>query len=114
MACSTCIRWMVWNESDSNQIFYSYNCSTQQLQSSLIGAGQFYSVCGCQEDGAYASSPDVYFQNGGQGYINYNGLLLYPCENDPGPEPSLTLTPFPTRTPNHTPSNTPTPTITPT
>ena len=113
MACSTCIRWMVWNESDSNQIFYSYNCSTQQLQSSLIGAGQFYSVCGCQEDGAYASSPDVYFQNGGQGYINYNGLLLYPCENDPGPEPSLTLTPFPTRTPNHTPSNTPTPTITP-
>ena len=64
MACTTCIRWMVWNESDSNQIFYSYNCSTQQLQSSLIGAGQFYSVCGCADNGAYASSNEVYFENG--------------------------------------------------
>lgn len=114
MDCTTCIRWMVWNESDQNQIFYWYNCSGLGLDSALIGPGQFFSVCGCQEDGAYASSPDVYFQNGGQGYINYNGLLLYPCENDPGPVPSLTLTPFPTRTPNHTPSNTPTPTVTPT
>ena len=67
MACSTCIRWMVWNESDSNQIFYSYNCSTQQLQSSLIGAGQFGSVCGCSDNGAYASSNEVYFENGGIG-----------------------------------------------
>ena len=113
MDCTTCIRWMVWNESDQNQIFYWYNCSGLGLDSALIGPGQFFSVCGCQEDGAYASSPDVYFQNGGQGYINYNGLLLYPCEGE-FPEPSFTLTPFPTRTPNHTPSNTPTPTVTPT
>ena len=112
MACSTCIRWMVWNESDQNQIFYSYNCTTQQLQSSLIGPGNFYSVCGCQANGAYASSDDVYFENGGSGYINYNGILLYPCED--APEPSITPTQFPTRTPNHTPSNTPTNTVTPT
>ena len=111
MACSTCIRWMVWNESDSNQIFYSYNCSTQQLQSNLIGAGQFYSVCGCSDNGAYASSNEVYFENGGIGYINYNGILLNPCDQD-YPEPSITPTQFPTRTPNITPSNTPTPTIT--
>ncbi len=113
MACSTCIRWMVWNESDSNQIFYSYNCSTQQLQSSLIGPGQFYSVCGCPDNGAYASSNDVYFENGGTGYINYNGILLNPCDQD-YPEPSITPTQFPTRTPNHTPTNTTTPTVTPT
>jgi hypothetical protein len=113
MACSTCIRWMVWNESDSNQIFYSYNCSTQQLQSSLIGAGQFYSVCGCPDNGAYASSNEVYFENGGTGYINYNGILLNPCDQD-YPEPSITPTLFPTRTPNLTPTNTTTPTITPT
>lgn len=113
MACSTCIRWMVWNESDSNQIFYSYNCSTQQLQSSLIGAGQFYSVCGCADNGAYASSNEVYFENGGIGYINYNGILLNPCDQD-YPEPSITPTQFPTRTPNITPTNTPTNTVTPT
>lgn len=113
MACSTCIRWMVWNESDSNQIFYSYNCSTQQLQSSLIGAGQFGSVCGCSDNGAYASSNEVYFENGGIGYINYNGILLNPCDQD-YPEPSITPTQFPTRTPNITPTNTPTNTVTPT
>lgn len=113
MACSTCIRWMVWNESDSNQIFYSYNCSTQQLQSALIGAGQFYSVCGCPDNGAYASSNEVYFENGGTGYINYNGILLNPCDQD-YPEPSITPTLFPTRTPNLTPTNTPTNTVTPT
>jgi hypothetical protein len=104
---------MVWNESDSNQIFYSYNCSTLQLQSNLIGPGQFYSVCGCPDNGAYASSNDVYFENGGTGYINYNGILLNPCDQD-YPEPSITPTQFPTRTPNHTPTNTTTPTITPT
>ena len=114
MACTTCIRWMVWNESDQNQIFYWYDCTNLQLDSHLIGPGQFFSVCGCQESGAYASSNDVYFENGGSGYINYNGLLLYPCLGDPPPEPSVTLTPFPTRTPNHTPSNTPTNTVTPT
>ena len=114
MACTTCIRWMVWNESDQNQIFYWYDCTNLQLDSALIGPGQFFSVCGCQESGAYASSNDVYFENGGSGYINYNGLLLYPCLGDPPPEPSVTLTPFPTRTPNHTPSNTPTNTVTPT
>lgn len=113
MACSTCIRWMVWNESDSNQIFYSYNCSTQQLQSALIGAGQFYGVCGCPDNGAYASSNEVYFENGGTGYINYNGILLNPCDQD-YPEPSITPTQFPTRTPNITPTNTPTNTVTPT
>ena len=77
MACNTCIRWMVWNESDSNQIFYSYNCTTLQLGSTLIGPGQFYSECGCPDNGAYASSNDVYIENGGTGYINYSGILLY-------------------------------------
>ena len=113
MACSTCIRWMVWNESDQNQIFYAYDCNDgTTLFSALVGAGQFYSVCGCQASGSYATSNDVYIENGGTGYINYSGILLYPCEYEP--EPSFTLTPFPTRTPNHTPSNTPTNTVTPT
>ena len=112
MACSTCIRWMVWNESDQYQTFYYYLCADQTLQSFLIGPGQFASVCGCQSNGAYASSDDVYFENGGTGYINYNGILLSPCEDTP--EPSITLTPFPTRTPNHTPTPTPTQTKTPT
>ena len=54
MACSTCIRWMVWNESDSNQTFYYYDCTDgTTLLSALIGAGQFYSVCGCQASGSY-------------------------------------------------------------
>lgn len=106
MACSTCIRWMVWNESDVPQIFYSFSCNDGTTQqSATVQPGNFYSVCGCQESGAYASSDDVYFQNGGSGYINYNGILLYPCEDEP--EPSMTLTPFPTRTPNHTPTPTP-------
>lgn len=114
MACTTCIRWMVWNQSDQNQIFYYYDCfDGTTLLSALVGAGQFFSVCGCQESGAYTSSPDMYYQNGGSGYINYNGILLYPCTGDL-PEPSFTLTPFPTRTPNHTPSHTPTATLTPT
>jgi hypothetical protein len=113
MACSTCIRWMVWNESDQNQIFYYYDCNDgTTLLSTLIGPGQFYSVCGCQASGSYASSTEVYIEDGGAGYINYNGILLYPCEYTP--EPSVTLTPFPTRTPNITPTNTPTPNITPT
>ena len=113
MACSTCIRWMVWNESDSNQTFYFYDCTDgTTLLSNLIGAGQFYSVCGCQASGSYATSDDVYIEDGGTGYINYGGLLLPPCE--PEPTPTLTLTPFPTRTPNHTPTNTPTVTQTPT
>ena len=113
MDCSTCIRWMVWNESEQNQIFYYYDCNDgTTLLSALVGAGQFYSVCGCQASGSYASSNDVYIENGGTGYINYNGILLYPCELTPAP--SVTLTPFPTRTPNHTPSNTPTNTVTPT
>ena len=113
MACNTCIRWMVWNESDQNQIFYAYDCNDgTTLFSALVGAGQFYSVCGCQASGSYATSNDVYIENGGTGYINYSGILLYPCEYEP--EPSFTLTPFPTRTPNHTPSNTPTNTVTPT
>ena len=105
MACSTCIRWMVWNESERPQIFYSFSCNDGTTQqSATIQPGNFYSVCGCEESGAYASSDDVYFQNGGTGYINYNGILLFPCEDTP--EPSLTLTPFPTRTPNHTPTPT--------
>jgi len=113
MACNTCIRWMVWNESDQNQIFYYYDCNDgTTLLSALVGAGQFYSVCGCQASGSYASSNDVYIENGGTGNINYNGILLYSCELTPAP--SVTLTPFPTRTPNHTPSNTPTKTVTPT
>jgi hypothetical protein len=103
---------MVWNESDQYQTFYYYLCADQTLQSFLIGPGQFDSVCGCQSNGAYASSDDVYFENGGTGYINYNGILLSPCEDTP--EPSITLTPFPTRTPNHTPTPTPTQTKTPT
>ena len=79
MACTTCIRWMVWNESDLPQIFYSYSCNDgTTLQSATIQPGNFYSVCGCQESGAYASSDDVYFENGGSGFINYNGILLYP------------------------------------
>ena len=113
MACSTCIRWMVWNESDSNQTFYYYDCNDgTTLLSSLIGAGQFYSVCGCQASGSYATSDDVYIEDGGTGYINYEGFLLPPCE--PAPTPTITLTPFPTRTPNRTPTQTPTVTATPT
>jgi hypothetical protein len=104
---------MVWNESDQNQIFYYYDCNDgTTLLSALVGAGQFYSVCGCQASGSYASSNDVYIENGGTGYINYNGVLISPCES--APEPSITPTQFPTRTPNHTPSNTPTNTVTPT
>jgi hypothetical protein len=105
MACSTCIRWMVWNQSDRTQTFYSYNCTTQELQSAQIGAGQFYSVCGCEADGSYASSQDVYIENGGTGYINYAGILLPPCEETP--EPSITPSLFPTRTPDRTPTPTP-------
>ena len=106
MACSTCIRWMVWNESDSDQIFYYYDCNDgTTLLHATVGAGNFYSDCGCQASGSYATSDDVYIEDGGTGYINYNGILLYPCENTP--EPSVTLTPFPTRTPNHTPTPTP-------
>ena len=113
MACSTCIRWMVWNESDSNQIFYYYDCSDgTTLLSTLVGGGQFYSVCGCQESGSYASSNEVYIENGGSGYINYQGFLLQPCVDEP--EPSITPTQFPTRTPNITPTTTPTNTQTPT
>jgi hypothetical protein len=108
---------MVWNESDSNQTFYYYDCTDgTTLLNNLIGAGQFYSVCGCQASGSYATSDDVYIEDGGTGYINYNGFLLPPCE--PEPTPTITLTPFPTRTPNRTPTQTPTntqtPTITPT
>ena len=113
MSCTNCVRWMVWNESDQNQLYYTYNCTTQQMESHLVGAGQFQSVCGCEEDGATSPSTEVYIQNGGSGYINYQGFLLYPCEVDPPPVPSFTLTPFPTRTPNVTPSNTPTNTVTP-
>ena len=59
MACTTCTRWMVWNESDQNQIFYYYDCNDgTTLLSSLVGAGNFYSVCGCQASGSYASSND--------------------------------------------------------
>jgi hypothetical protein len=104
---------MVWNESDLPQIFYSYSCNDgTTLQSTTVQPGNFYSECGCQASGSYATSDDVYIEDGGSGYINYNGLLLSPCET--APEPSVTLTPFPTRTPNHTPSNTPTNTVTPT
>ena len=111
MACTTCTRWMVWNESDQNQIFYYTTCS-ENPASALVGPGQFYSVCGCQEDGYTTSSDDVYVENGGTGFINYQGILLQPCVDEP--EPSITPTQFPTRTPNHTPSNTPTNTVTPT
>ena len=62
--------------------------------SSLVGAGQFYSVCGCQASGSYATSDDVYIEDGGTGYINYGGLLLPPCE----PEPTPTSTPTPSVT----------------
>jgi len=103
---------MVWNESDSSQTFYYYDCADgTTLLSTLVGSGQFYSVCGCQASGSYATSDDVYIEDGGSGYINYNGILLSPCETVPSP--SVTLTPFPTRTPNHTPTNTQTPTVTP-
>ena len=105
MACTTCVRWMVWNNSDVNQTFYSYNCTNPSLvQTHLVGPGQFFSECGCLENGSYATSDDVYIENGGTGFINYEGILLYPCEDTP--EPSVTLTPFPTRTPNHTPTPT--------
>ena len=54
MACSTCIRWMVWNESDSSQTFYYYDCNDgTTLLHSLIGPGDFYSVCGCEGSGAH-------------------------------------------------------------
>jgi len=113
MACTICTRWMVWNESDRNQIFYYYDCNDgTTLLSALVGVGQFYSVCGCQASGSYATSNEVYIENGGTGYINYNGILISPCETVP--EPSITPTQFPTRTPNITPSNTPTKTVTPT
>ena len=111
MACTTCTRWMVWNESDQNQIFYYTTCS-ENPASALVGPGQFYSVCGCQEDGYTTSSDDVYVENGGTGFINYQGVLLQPCIDEP--EPSITPTQFPTRTPNRTPTNTPTNTVTPT
>jgi len=111
MACTTCTRWMVWNESDQNQIFYYTTCS-QNPASSLVGAGQFYAVCGCQESGYSTSSNEVYVENGGSGWINYNGILLQPCIDEP--EPSITPTQFPTRTPNITPTQTPTNTQTPT
>lgn len=105
MACSTCVRWMVWNESDVNQIFYYYWCDEPSTQlNAVVGPGEFYSVCGCLESGSYSTSDDVYIENGGTGYINYNGILLSPCETTP--EPSVTVTPFPTRTPNHTPTPT--------
>jgi hypothetical protein len=102
---------MVWNESDQNQIFYYTTCS-QNPASSLVGAGQFYAVCGCQESGYSTSSNEVYVENGGSGWINYNGILLQPCIDEP--EPSITPTQFPTRTPNITPTQTPTNTQTPT
>ena len=106
MACTTCIRWMVWNESDRDQIFYYYDCNDgTTLLSAIVGSGQFYSVCGCQQSGSYSTSDDVYIENGGTGYINYNGILLYPCELTPSP--SITPSQFPTRTPNHTPTPTP-------
>jgi SprB repeat len=105
MACTTCIRWMVWNESESPQIFYSYSCNDGTTsQSATIQPGNFYSVCGCQESGSYATSQDVYIENGGSGFINFNGILLNPCVDEP--EPSITPTPFPTRTPNYTPTPT--------
>lgn len=104
MACTTCVRWMVWNNSDVNQIYYTYNCTTLELESHVVGGGQFQSVCGCLENGAYSDSEDVYIENGGTGYINFGGILLYPCEETP--EPSFTPSPFPTRTPNHTPTPT--------
>ena len=104
---------MVWNESDSSQTFYYYDCNDgTTLLHALIGPGDFYSVCGCQASGSYATSDDVYIENGGTGYINYNGILLYPCGTVP--TPSITPSLFPTRTPNHTPTNTPTISVTPT
>jgi hypothetical protein len=96
---------MVWNESESPQIFYSYSCNDGTTsQSATIQPGNFYSVCGCQESGSYATSQDVYIENGGSGFINFNGILLNPCVDEP--EPSITPTPFPTRTPNYTPTPT--------
>ena len=104
---------MVWNESNSSQTFYYYDCNDgTTLLHALIGPGDFYSVCGCEGSGSYATSDDVYIENGGNGYINYNGILLYPCGT--APTPSITPSLFPTRTPNHTPTNTPTNTPTPT
>jgi len=112
MACNTCIRWMVWNDSDEVQTFYYYDCNDgTTLLHSIVGAGQFYSVCGCKESGSYATSDDVYIENGGDNYINFEGFLLPPCTLVP--EPSLTPSLFPTRTPNHTPSPTPTVSLTP-
>lgn len=112
MACTTCIRWMVWNQSDVDQTFYYFDCNDgTTVLSAVVGSDEFYSACGCQESGYNTTSPDMYVQNGGTGYINYNGILLYPCES--APEPSITPTLFPTRTPNHTPTNTSTPTRTP-
>ena len=104
MPCATCVRRMVWNNSDVNQNYYTYNCTTLELESHVVGGGQFQSVCGCLENGAYSDSEDVYIENGGTGYINFEGILLYPCEETP--EPSFTPSPFPTRTPNHTPTPT--------
>lgn len=112
MACTTCVRWMVWNESDSNQTFYYFDCvDGTSLLSAVIGSGQFFSACGCEQSGYSTTSDDVYVENGGTGFINYNGILLYPCETTP--DPSITPTLFPTRTPNHTPTQTQTPTYTP-
>ena len=112
MACSTCIRWMVWNESDSVQTFYYYDCNDgTTLLHANVSAGNFYSVCGCKESGSYATSDDVYIENGGDGYINFDGILLPACANLP--DPSVTPSLFPTRTPNHTPTNTPTVSLTP-
>ena len=112
MACATCVRWMVWNESDSVQTFYYYDCNDgTTLLHSNVAPGAFYSVCGCQESGSYATSGDVYIENGGAGYINFEGVLLPACEILP--EPSVTPSLFPTRTPNHTPTQTATPSITP-
>ena len=82
MACSTCIRWMVWNESDQNQIFYYYDCNDgTTLLSTLIGPGQFYSVCGCQASGSYASSTEVYIEDGGTGYITEEQDISIPHTN---------------------------------
>ena len=73
MDCSTCIRWMVWNESDQNQIFYYYLCADQTLQSTLIGAGQFASVI---------RDRHARFQKYGLDLNNpKHHELLYPIEN---------------------------------
>ena len=113
MACTTCVRWMVWNQSDNDQTFKYFDCNDgTTLLSAVVGSGQFYSACGCEASGYQTSSDDVYVENGGTGFINYNGILLYPCETTP--DPSITPTLYPTRTPNHTPTQTETPTRTPT